>query len=92
MPCAAAGCCYPPSLGSKQITGRHGYAEAERTVGRSNGGWGGRRSSRGMLEMETQIQQFERDLMSASGFQEAKPGKKPFSTETAARSSVRRTN
>ena len=45
---------------------------------RSNGGWGGRRSSRGMLEMETQIQQFERDLMSASGFQEAKPGKKAF--------------
>ena len=59
---------------------------------RSNGGWGGRRSSRGMLEMETQIQQFERDLMSASGFQEANPAKRPFSTETAARSSVRRTN
>ena len=56
---------------------------------RSNGGWGGRRSSRGMLEMETQIQQFERDLMSASGFQEANPGKKAFSTETAARSFIR---
>ena len=34
-----------------------------------------------MLEMETQIQQYERDLMSASGFNEAKPGKRPFSTK-----------
>ena len=34
MPCAAV-VTRLPSPGSKQITGRHGYAEAERTVGRT---------------------------------------------------------
>ena len=33
MPCAAVVTRLP--LASKQITGRHGYAEAERTVGRT---------------------------------------------------------
>ena len=84
--------CYPPSPPRLKTNNWQTRIRGSGKNCRSNGGWGGRRSSRGMLEMETEIQQFERDLMSASGFQEAKPGKKPFSTETAARSSVRRTN
>ena len=77
MPCAAAGCRYPHSPPLKTNNWQTRIRGSGKNC-RSNGGWGGRRSSRGMLEMETQIQQFERDLMSASGIQEAKPGKKAF--------------
>ena len=77
MPCAAAGCRYPPSPRLKTNNWQTRIRGSGKNC-RSNGGWGGRRSSRGMLERETQIQQYERDLMSPSGSNEAKPGKKAF--------------